>query len=189
LTAVQVRRYLDSRRKLIDRELRRLPAAGKPPIVYDPIRHTFASGGKRLRAIITLLACSAVGGDESAALGAAVAVESLHNFTLIHDDVMDRSPVRRGRPTVHAKWNDAVAILSGDQLLALGYGALLDGGRWAGRARGTRKIPREKLLGAYTRAFREVCEGQGYDLAFEGRRSVTMRTSASRSRSGTTCST
>jgi geranylgeranyl diphosphate synthase type II len=174
LTAVQVRRYLDSRRKLIDRELRRLPAAGKPPIVYDPIRHAFASGGKRLRAIITLLACGAVGGNESAALGAAVAVESLHNFTLIHDDVMDRSPVRRGRPTVHAKWNDAVAILSGDQLLALGYGAMLAGARKTGGGTG-RKVKIAELLAAYTRAFREVCEGQGYDLAFETRRTVSMR--------------
>jgi geranylgeranyl diphosphate synthase, type II len=177
LTSVQVRRYLDSRRKLVDRELRRLAVSGKPPIVYEPIRHTFASGGKRLRAIITLLACSAVGGRESAALGAAVAVESLHNFTLIHDDVMDRSPVRRGRPTVHAKWNDAVAILSGDQLLSLGYQALLargNGARAAGNA-GDRRARAEGLLAAYTRALREVCEGQGYDLAFEARASVTMR--------------
>jgi geranylgeranyl diphosphate synthase type II len=179
LTAVQVRRYLDSRRKLIDRELRRLPASGKPAIVYDPIRHTFASGGKRLRAIITLLACGAVGGDESAALGAAVAVESLHNFTLIHDDVMDRSPVRRGRLTVHAKWNDAVAILSGDQLLSLGYRALLADGKGkrarGGRNAGGRNNRAEEMVAVYTRALREVCEGQGYDLAFEARRSVTMR--------------
>jgi geranylgeranyl diphosphate synthase type II len=175
LTAVQVRRYLESRRKLIDRELRRLPAAGKPATVYDPIRHTFASGGKRLRAIITLLACGAVGGNESAALGAAVAIESLHNFTLVHDDVMDRSPVRRGRPTVHAKWSDAVAILSGDQMLALGYGAMLAGAGGT-RETGGRRAPRAgAMLAAYTRAFREVCEGQGYDLAFEVRRSVTIR--------------
>lgn len=147
--------------------------------MYGPIRHTLASGGKRLRAIITLLACGAVGGNESAALGAAVAVEALHNFTLIHDDVMDRSPMRRGRPTVHAKWNDAVAILSGDQLLSLGYRSLLAGGG-GGRARGERypglrRTGTEKLVAVYTRAFREVCEGQGYDLAFEARRSVTMR--------------
>jgi geranylgeranyl diphosphate synthase type II len=179
LTAVQVRRYLDSRRKLIDRELRRLPASGKPAIVYDPIRHTFASGGKRLRAIITLLACGAVGGDESAALGAAVAVESLHNFTLIHDDVMDRSPVRRGRLTVHAKWNDAVAILSGDQLLSLGYRALLADGKGkrarGGRNAGGRNNRAEEMVAVYTRALREVCEGQVYDLAFEARRSPRRR--------------
>ena len=141
--------------------------------MYDPIRHTFASGGKRLRALIVLLACGAVGGKESAAVGAAVAVESLHNFTLIHDDVMDRSPVRRGRPTVHAKWNDAVAILSGDQMLSLGYRAMLSGAAKAGR-RGPRQRPGE-MLSVYTRALREVCEGQGYDLAFEARRSVAMR--------------
>lgn len=147
--------------------------------MYDPIRHTLASGGKRLRAIITLLACGAVGGNESAALGAAVAVEALHNFTLIHDDVMDRSPLRRGRPTVHAKWNDAVAILSGDQLLSLGYRSLLAGGEGE-RSRGPRrprdgKTRSEELVAVYTRAFGEVCDGQGYDLAYEKRRSVTMR--------------
>lgn len=147
-------------------------SAGKPPIVYDPLRHTLAAGGKRLRAVIVLLACGAVGGRESDALGAAVAVEALHNFTLIHDDVMDRSPVRRGRPTVHAKWNDAVAILAGDQLLSLGYRAILDGAGGGARRDGGRL---GALLSAYTRALREVCEGQGYDLEYERRRSITMR--------------
>jgi geranylgeranyl diphosphate synthase type II len=170
LTPTQVRRYLAERRKLVDRELRRLVAGGRPGIVYGPARHALTSGGKRLRPLLVLLACAAAGGSESSALGAAVAVECLHNFTLVHDDVMDRSPVRRGRPTVHAKWNDGVAVLAGDQVLALGYGALI-----AGLRRGPAGGNAGRILSAFTRAFRDVCEGQGYDLEFEARRSVSMR--------------
>ena len=154
----------------MNRGLRRLVGSGKPAIVYAPLRHTLLSGGKRLRALLVLLGCNAVGGTDANALSAAVAVECLHNFTLIHDDVMDRSPVRRGRPTVHAKWNDAVAVLAGDQLMSLGYQVLLGAGR-----NGKNGLGVERILTVYTHAYRDVCEGQGFDLEFEGRRAVTMR--------------
>ncbi len=178
MNPTQTRRHLEARRKLIDRELRRLVGEGRPAIVYAPLKHALSPGGKRLRALLVLLACGSVGGDEAGALPAAVALECLHNFTLIHDDVMDRSTVRRGRPTIHAKWNEAVAILAGDHLMSLGYHALLGGG--AGRASSRARAAMDpdvaaRMASVYTRAFRDVCEGQGYDLEFESRRTVTMR--------------
>jgi geranylgeranyl diphosphate synthase type II len=175
LNATQVRRYLDVRRNLVNRELQRLVGPGRPATIYDPLRHTLSSGGKRLRALLVLLASNAVGGGDAAAVPAAVAIECLHNFTLIHDDVMDRSPVRRGKPTVHTKWNVAVAVLAGDHLLALGYRALLGGGRGGPGVAARERGGAGRMLSAFTRAFRDVCEGQGYDLEFEARRSVTMR--------------
>lgn len=169
MNPTQTRRHLDARRRLIDRELRRLVGDGRPAIVYAPLKHALSSGGKRLRALLVLLACGSVGGDEAGALPAAVALECLHNFTLIHDDVMDRSTVRRGRPTIHAKWNEAVAILAGDHLMSLGYQALLGGGA------GSDTNVAARMASVYTQAYRDVCEGQGYDLEFESRRAVTMR--------------
>lgn len=139
--------------------------SGKPSILFSPLRYVVSAGGKRLRALLTLICCEAVGGRADRAMGAAVAIECLHNFTLIHDDLMDESPVRRGRPTVHTRWNDNVAILAGDQLLALAYGALLRGGR-------TTTPP---VFRVFTRAYRDVCEGQGYDMEFESRKRVTMK--------------
>ncbi len=169
----------------MDRGLVRLVASGKPAIVYAPLRHTLSSGGKRLRALLVLLGCNAVGGSDASALPAAVALECLHNFTLIHDDVMDRSPVRRGRPTVHAKWGDAVAVLAGDHLMSLGYQSLLATARLPARARAIGRRDRldridrldrlDQILEVYTRAYRDVCEGQGFDLEFERRREVSMR--------------
>jgi geranylgeranyl diphosphate synthase type II len=164
LNSKQLGKYLEVRRSAVNRELRALVHRGEPPIIFSPLRHTVASGGKRLRALLTLLACEAVGGPRRVAIHAAVAIECLHNFTLIHDDVMDDSPVRRGRQTVHAKWNESVAILAGDQLIALGYCRLLKGG--------TRH---RDVLRIFTRAFRDVCEGQGYDMDFESRKRVSMR--------------
>jgi len=158
-------RYLELRRDLIDRELARLVRGRKPATIYDPLKYVLSPGGKRLRAILVLMACDAVGGNAGRALPAALAVECLHNFTLIHDDVMDEAPVRHGRRTVHTRWNGAVAILAGDQLLALGYRALTGGTR----------TPPGAALGVFTAAFTDVCEGQGFDLEHEARRAVTMR--------------
>lgn len=146
----------------MERELGLLVSGGEPSILFSPLRHTVSSGGKRLRALLVLLGCESVGGRARRALRPAVAIECLHNFTLIHDDVMDESPVRRGRPTVHEKWNPSVAILAGDHLIALGYGHLLDG------------AVSPAVLRVFNRAFLDVCEGQGYDMDFESRRRITM---------------
>ena len=150
-------------RASIERRLRELQVRRKPTYVYDPIRYVLASGGKRLRGFLVLLACEAVGGDAHSAVDAAVAVELLHNFTLIHDDVMDHASVRRGKPTVHKKWNDDVAILSGDELVAHAYRFLL--GRPSART--------PAIVTAFTDAFIQVCEGQGFDKEFEMRRKVS----------------
>ena len=93
----------------------RLPA--RPAGLYDPIRYTLDCGGKRLRPVLTLATCHALGREPITAIHQAIAIEMFHNFTLLHDDVMDKADVRRGRPTVHVKWNEETAILSGDAML------------------------------------------------------------------------
>lgn len=128
------------------------------------MRYVFEAGGKRLRAMLVLLACNVVGGRAVSAVDAAVAVEILHNFTLVHDDVMDNALVRRGRKTVHTKWDTNVAILCGDQLIAHAYQLL-------------ENVPAPKqqaILRAFNRGFVEVCEGQALDKAFELRRRISL---------------
>jgi geranylgeranyl diphosphate synthase type II len=124
-----------------------------------------SGGGKRLRAVLTLLACEALGGRAGNALNAAVAIELLHNFTLVHDDVMDHARLRRNKKTVHERWDTNTAILAGDEMIALAYEVLL---RTADR-------PKSQMLALFTRAFVEVCEGQGFDKEFESRGNVTVR--------------
>lgn len=135
----------------------------EPKSLYEPIRYILRAGGKRVRPVLTLLACEAVGGRAARALNAAVAVEVLHSFTLVHDDIMDNAETRRGVQTVHKKWDHNTAILAGDQMVALAYQSLL---------KTPQPIP--TLVKAFTKAFHEVCEGQGFDEAFEHRRDVGM---------------
>jgi geranylgeranyl diphosphate synthase type II len=92
-----------------------------PAELYEPISYILALGGKRMRPALLLMACDLFGGDVEAALPPALAIEVFHNFTLMHDDIMDNAPLRRGRSTVHEKWNQNVAILSGDVMLIEGY--------------------------------------------------------------------
>jgi geranylgeranyl diphosphate synthase type II len=133
--------------------------------VYDPIRYVMSGGGKRLRAVLTILACEALGGRARSALNAAVAIELLHNFTLVHDDVMDHARLRRNKKTVHERWDTNTAILAGDEMIALAYAVLQ---RPAGRTP-------PQVLAVFTRAFVEVCEGQGFDKEFESRGNVSVR--------------
>jgi len=135
-----------------------------------PLRYVLSSGGKRIRPVLLLLAYEAVSDKRAAvrklngALNAALAVEALHNFTLVHDDIMDDAPSRRGRATVHTKWDENTAILVGDELVALAYRALLK-----------TKSPRiGQILKIFTDGLLEVCEGQGLDKEFEQRRDVTL---------------
>ena len=136
----------------------------EPRGLYEPIEYTLASGGKRLRPQLALIAAETVinGGLISGNViddvePAALALEIFHNFTLLHDDVMDRAEIRRGRPTVHVKWNDNTAILSGDQMLIEAYKQLS-------------KVPADKLpqvLRMFNEMATGVCEGQQYDIDFE----------------------
>jgi len=135
-----------------------------PSTVYEPIRYFLRAGGKRVRPVVTLLACETAGGRAEAALDAAAAIEVLHGFTLIHDDMMDNADTRRGLQTIHRKWNDNVAILAGDEMIALAYHSLMK----------TRIQNADGLVRAFTRAFIEVCEGQGLDSEFETKHDVSL---------------
>ena len=129
----------------------------EPKGLYEPIGYTLASGGKRIRPTLALIASQLFGGSEDEVLPAALALEVFHNFTLLHDDVMDRAEVRRGRPTVHVKWDDNTAILSGDQMLIEAYKLLS-------------QVPADKLpqvLKWFNEMATGICEGQQYDVDFE----------------------
>ena len=136
----------------------------EPKGLYEPIGYALSSGGKRLRPQLALMACRLFGGDERKALPVALALEVFHNFTLLHDDVMDRALVRRGRPTVHVKWNDNTAILSGDQMLIEAY-------RLLSEVEET-KLP--TLLRWFNEMATGICEGQQYDVDFEQRDNVSI---------------
>lgn len=148
----------------IEQEISKLNWNREPRGLYEPIGYTLESGGKRLRPQLAMLASEAFGGKDEDVLPAALALEVFHNFTLLHDDVMDRADVRRGRPTVHVRWNDNTAILSGDQMLIESY-KLLSG------------VPAEKLpevLRLFNKMGTEICEGQQYDVDFEAKQDTTI---------------
>ncbi len=151
-------------RSIVEKRLDLLLMGNGPESVYGPVRYVLSSGGKRLRAALVLFCCDAVGGRIRNAVDAAAAVEILHNFTLVHDDVMDHADLRRGKATVHRRWDENVAILAGDELVAQAYRTLL-----------RTKLPNEReVLKVFTDAFVTVCEGQGLDKEFESRRKVSL---------------
>ena len=148
----------------INAEIGKLDWSREPKGLYEPIGYTLAAGGKRVRPQLALLATKLFGGKEEDVLPAALALEVFHNFTLLHDDVMDKAPVRRGRPTVHVKWNENTAILSGDQMMIEAYQLLS-------------QVPEKKLaktLRLFNKMATEICEGQQYDVDFESRDDVTI---------------
>jgi len=148
----------------INRAIEQLDWNREPRSLYEPVEYTLASGGKRLRPTLALLASQMFGGKEEEVMPAALALEVFHNFTLLHDDVMDRAEVRRGRPTVHVLWNDNTAILSGDQMMIEAY-RLLSG------------VPEDRLpkvLRMFNDMATGICEGQQYDMDFETRQDVSM---------------
>ena len=136
----------------------------EPHNLYDPIAYTLESGGKRMRPALALIACQMFDGNLQEAMPAAMALEIFHNFTLLHDDVMDNADERRGRPTVHRKWNTNTAILSGDQMLIEAYKLIA-------------QVPQDyalKCLALFSDMATEICEGQQYDMDFEVRNDVTL---------------
>lgn len=135
-----------------------------PAALYQPIYYLLNLGGKRLRPILTLMAADIFGNNHRKAIDAALAVEIFHNFTLMHDDIMDSAPLRRGSATVHNKWNTNTAILSGDAMMILAYQALE-----------SYKYPLfGKLNSLFSKTAIEVCKGQQYDLDFETQLEVTQ---------------
>lgn len=129
----------------------------EPHELYDPIDYTLRLGGKRIRPTLLLAANALFGGDIEAVKDAALGIETFHNFTLLHDDLMDRSPLRRGQPTVYTKWGDNAAILSGDTMFALAWRYFL-----------RQPSPRlQEILQCFNETAIEVCEGQQKDMNFE----------------------
>lgn len=141
----------------IEQAISQLPLDIEPTDLYAPVDYSLKNGGKRIRPLMTLLACELFGGNLETALPPAVGLELFHNFTLMHDDIMDAAPVRRGQPTVHARWNTNTAILSGDVLFALAYKYISN-------------VPDQflrQVMALFNKTVIEVCEGQQYDMDFE----------------------
>jgi geranylgeranyl diphosphate synthase, type II len=134
-----------------------------PNELYEPIRYIMNLGGKRLRPILSMLSYSLFKDDAETIQDQALAIEVFHNFTLMHDDVMDEAPLRRGKSTVHEKWNSNTAILSGDAMLVKSYQLLLS----------TRKKNLKKVFRVFSECAAQVCEGQQLDMVFEAKAKVT----------------
>lgn len=149
--------------ELIESALQAIEYPDRPEGLYEPIHYALEAGGKRLRPTLLLLAHGLYRSDPDEAMNAALAIEIYHNHTLLHDDLMDRADLRRGRPTVHRKWDDNTAVLSGDTMLIMAFRYIL--------ACPCRR--RDELLGLFTRTMKQVCEGQQYDVNFERRNDVT----------------
>ena len=150
--------------ELINDWIQNVRIPSHPAGLYEPIKYTLASGGKRLRPLLMLAVMSALGKDPATARNQALDIEIFHNFTLLHDDVMDNSEIRRGRMTVHKRWSPNVAILSGDAMLTIA-------GTLAARCP-LDKV--EKVLELFNKTAMEVYEGQQLDMDFEHNRSVTV---------------
>lgn len=153
---------LEAHKKQVEKEIARQPFGTQPKSLYEPIRYLMKLGGKRMRPLLVLMAYSLYKKDAEKIISYATAVEAFHNFTLMHDDIMDKAPLRRGKPTVHEKWNVNTAILSGDVMLVRVYDMFLS-------------LPDhqlKKVLLAFNKCAAEVCEGQQWDMEFETKTKV-----------------
>ena len=150
----------------VDAALAAIDLPDSPTGLYDPVRYVLAGGGKRVRPALTLLTAEAYGGEPTRerALPAALGIEVFHNFTLVHDDIMDRAATRRGRPTVHERWDEPTAILTGDLLMGLAAHLV---------AQSAPEHAAQLMRGHYRMTAR-LCEGQTLDMAFERRGAVSV---------------
>ena len=148
--------------EIVNIELEKLSWSKEPQGLYSPIQYVMSLGGKRIRPALTLMSCNIFSDDFSQAIAPALGLEVFHNFTLLHDDIMDKAPIRRGKDTVHIKWNDNTAILSGDvmQIEAFKLMTLAP------------DIVLKEVLNLFTQTAAEICEGQQYDTEFEQRNEV-----------------
>lgn len=149
--------------QMVDDAIATLPLERDPQGLYAPIRYVLSLGGKRIRPVLMLMAYNLYHDDVKPCLMPAIGIETFHNFTLLHDDLMDRAEVRRGKACVHRKWNDNTAILSGDNMLVLAF-------RYMMQCDET-KMP--AVMRIFTRTATEIDEGQQYDIDFETRNDVT----------------
>lgn len=137
---------------------------GAPSNLYDPLNYFMNIGGKRIRPLLTLMSTELFGAKVEEAFPSAISIEFFHNFSLIHDDIMDKAPLRRNMETVHTKWNDNIAILSGDVLLVKAYQELQK----------HQSSHLSKLLSIFNKTAIEVCEGRQMDMDFETRSRVSV---------------
>jgi len=135
----------------------------QPPDLYEPIKYILSLGGKRLRPALLLMACDLFGGDVNKALKAALAIEVFHNFTLMHDDIMDKAPLRRGQITVHERWNNNIAILAGDAMMVEANKLMLQ----------VDDAILRPVMDIFNDTATGVCEGQQFDMSFESRDRVS----------------
>jgi geranylgeranyl diphosphate synthase type II len=149
---------------LVNSEIEKLKFGDEPANLYDPISYILSLGGKRLRPTLVLLGYNLFKRDFESVLRPALAVEVFHNFTLMHDDIMDEAPLRRGKPTVHEKWNSTVSILSGDTMLVKAYDLLLE----------VDDQYFKESVRLFNKTAVEVCEGQQIDMNFESRDDVSV---------------
>lgn len=157
---------LEKLRWIIDREIEKMDFAGRQPAeLYSPIDYILSNGGKRLRPLLALMSCRLFTHDLKECIKPAVAIELFHNFTLLHDDIMDRADMRRGKPAVHKKWDENTAILSGDAMVVLSF-SLISSAK-PGILQG--------LLSVFNKTALEVCEGQQMDMNFEANPNVKVR--------------
>ncbi len=148
--------------KIIEENLHSYPFGNEPHELYEPIRYALSLGGKRIRPVLTLMSCEMFDPDFKKALYPALGIEVFHNFTLLHDDIMDKAPLRRGEETVHTKWNENIAILSGDVMLVRAYELFTKSdGEYL-----------QTILQKFNKCAAEVCEGQQYDMNFETERHI-----------------
>ena len=149
---------------LIDEAFEGIRFPSAPADLYDPITYTLRNGGKRIRPLMVLASCQMFGGDIAEAINPAIGIELFHNFTLLHDDIMDKAPLRRGKETVYKKWNSNVAILAGDTMFAVANKYMLR----------TRPQAISQVIELFNQTAIEVCEGQQYDMDYENRQDVTI---------------
>lgn len=150
--------------EIVSKETEQLQLPDNPSELYEPIGYLMNLGGKRMRPVLALMGCNLFSDNIDGAIKPALAIEVFHNFTLMHDDIMDNAPIRRGQATVHEKWDANVAILSGDVMLVKAYELLM-------------QVPDSKLrelLTIFNKTATEVCEGQQIDMNFESREHVAV---------------
>jgi len=162
---MDLKKELKKRANIFNRELEKYLKNGYPKVLYDATKHLTRAGGKRLRPCISMLSCEAVSGDAKQVMPFAVALELIHNFTLVHDDIMDKSHLRRNLPTVHMKFGEGTAIMAGDLLFAKSFEAMHN-------ISSDLSVFKELDYGL-VRCVEEICEGQQLDMDFEKRKNIT----------------
>ena len=161
---MELKEYQAQYESYLAESLKERISSREPENLYEPIEYIMQMGGKRLRPVLSLIGCDVFGGELKKAMPAAMAVEMFHNFTLIHDDIMDNADLRRGKETVHKKWDNNTAILSGDALMILAYQFFeeYEGNVFKG------------IISLFNETAIKVCEGQQWDMDFEKRQDVTL---------------